>query len=998
MRVNQAFRYISKQFTPLLVGFLLTSGFMGNSNSETDYWAYQPVELPALPTVKNSDWIKNPIDAFILSRLEKANLSPAKPASKQALIRRVYYDLTGLPPSPQAVENFLNTTDPQAYEKLIDQLLDSEQYGEKWGRHWLDLVRYAETNGYERDSNKPFAWRYRDYVIESFNKDKPYDQFIREQLAGDLLDQPTAETITATGFYRLGIWDDEPADRRLARYDYLDDIVSTTGQVMLGIPMGCVRCHDHKADPISIEDYYSFLAFFHDIAPHSNSPLADIGTPEQKQIYKAKVEEKKLTQEKLQDQIFKHEEELKQIFAPNESDIDSTQTNLVNLEYRFFRHTWDALPKDFDQLKPETQGEIATNRFSLRPASRQKAIGLVFEGQLRVPTNGKYTFYLDSIGGSRLWVDGKKVTELETSKGGCHQGAISLNSGYVPIRLDYFNRNQESPYLRVYWSKTGSAKKYLSDEVIILPDARSQGQIWAYTFEQPNSDWFKSEFDHTEWAVGAGGFGTNSTPNAVVRTKWNTSGIWMRKKIELDKLPKQIELNIHHDEEAQVYVNGTKILHRRGHVTHYQRQLLKSNQRSPFRVGNNIIAVHCSQTGGGQYIDIGLVAKPIHVKFDDLLRKYAKEIESADDLQKKVEAYHQVRKKRDDMRKNKIPYPYMALAVEDKGVSEVHILRRGNPQLVGDQVAPAVPAILKRGKEIEIEHPSTKRRVIADWIASSENPLTSRVIVNRIWQHHFGRGLVRSSNDFGQFGQKPTHPDLLDWLAHQLVLSQWKLKSLHRIIMTSNAYKMSAQRNEHAMISDPLNDLFWRFDMRRLSAEEIRDSVLSVAGNLNLKQGGPSIFPELPEEVLATSSQPNRVWGYSPPEEANRRSIYVKVKRSLLVPILNQFDMADTDSTCAVRFVTTVPTQSLTMLNGKFINQQAQDFARRIRQHGGSTLTQQLKYGLELVLSRQPSNEEIHWANGFIETLVNDEQVKLDIALDRFALLALNLNEFIFLD
>ena len=278
---------------------------MGNSNSEIGYWAYQPIEPPTLPTVKNSGWIKNPIDAFILSRLEKANLSPAKPASKQALIRRVYYDLTGLPPSPQAVENFLNTTDPQAYEKLIDQLLDSEQYGEKWGRHWLDLVRYAETNGYERDSNKPFAWRYRDYVIESFNKDKPYDQFIREQLAGDLLDQPTAETITATGFYRLGIWDDEPADRRLARYDYLDDIVSTTGQVMLGIPMGCVRCHDHKADPISIEDYYSFLAFFHDIAPHSNSPLADIGTPEQKQIYKAKVEEKKLTQEKLQDQIFK---------------------------------------------------------------------------------------------------------------------------------------------------------------------------------------------------------------------------------------------------------------------------------------------------------------------------------------------------------------------------------------------------------------------------------------------------------------------------------------------------------------------------------------------------------------------------------------------------------------------------------------------------------------------------------------------------------------------
>ena len=216
--------------------------------------------------------------------------------------------------------------------------------------------------------------------------------------------------------------------------------------------------------------------------------------------------------------------------------------------------------------------------------------------------------------------------------------------------------------------------------------------------------------------------------------------------------------------------------------------------------------------------------------------------------------------------------------------------------------------------------------------------------------------------------------------------------------MMSNAYQMSAQGNVQAMTIDPLNDLFWRFDMRRLSAEEIRDSVLSVSGNLNLKQGGPSVFPQLPEEVLATSSQPTRVWGQSSPEEANRRSVYVKVKRSLLVPILNQFDMADTDSTCAVRFVTTVPTQSLTMLNGKFINQQAQAFAERIRQHGGSNLSQRLKFGLRLVLSRQPNDEELIWAKDFVDTLIREEQVESDIALDRFALLALNLNEFIFLD
>ena len=276
--------------------------------------------------------------------------------------------------------------------------------------------------------------------------------------------------------------------------------------------------------------------------------------------------------------------------------------------------------------------------------------------------------------------------------------------------------------------------------------------------------------------------------------------------------------------------------------------------------------------------------------------------------------------------------------------------------------------------------------------------MTARVMVNRIWQHHFGYGIVKSSNDFGKLGTQPTHLKLLDWLAHEFVNNQWRIKSLHKTIMMSNTYQMSAEANEAALVVDPLNNLFWRFNVRRLTAEEIRDSVLSVSGSLSRKLGGPSVFPELPEEVLATSSQPTRVWGKSPPEEANRRSVYIKVKRSLLVPILNQFDMANTDSTCAVRFMTMVPTQSLTMLNGKFINQQAVTFSERIRQRGGTDLSTQIQFGLRLVLSRQPSTEEIAWATEFVEKLMKTEQISKKVALDRFALLALNLNEFIFLD
>ena len=603
--------------------------------AETVYWAYQPVSVSDVPSVKNPGWVKNPIDTFILNQLEEKGLLPATPVAKRTLIRRAYYGLIGLPPSPNDVTSFVNDTDPMAYSKLLDRLLVSEQYGIKWGRHWLDLVRYAETNGYERDSNKAYAWRYRDYVIDAFNKDKPYDQFIREQLAGDLLDEVTPETIIATGFYRLGVWDDEPADRQLARYDYLDDIVSTTGQVMLGISMGCVRCHDHKADPISIKDYYSFLAFFNDITPHSNSPLVDIGTVAQKQEHQIKVNQKKLAEEKLQDLIFKMEEELRAKLRGSVSQTpDRLDADLVDLTYRFYRDTWGQLPDNFDQLRQETEGRIVSNQFTLRPASRTKAIGLVFEGKLHVSTDDDYTFYVNSVGGSRLWIDGQKVTELVNAKGGFHQGDVALTAGYLPIRLEYFNQNADSPGLQVYWSLSGKRGqiRYLSDVVTILPDSRSTGQTWTYTFESPIDDWMKIDFDDSEWETGLGGFGTHGTPGAFVRTIWNTSEIWLRKTFELDQIPARVSLNLHHDEDVQVFINGKRVTNQSGYLTNYR---IVDLDRSALKIGKNVIAISCIQTGGGQYIDVGIVANPV-IDIDELLKKHMRRIEASPDLQAQI--------------------------------------------------------------------------------------------------------------------------------------------------------------------------------------------------------------------------------------------------------------------------------------------------------------------------------------------------------------------------
>ena len=277
-----------------------------------DYWAYQPITRPALPATNEESWVSNPIDAFVLAKLEVAGLRPNPPADKISLVRRAYYDLTGLLPTPEQVERFVADESANAFEALVDQLLESPQYGERWGRHWLDLVRYAETHGYERDSPKPEAWRYRDYVIDSFNKDKPYSQFVIEQLAGDEVPKVTRETLTATGYYRLGLWDDEPVDRELARYDGLDDIVKTTSEVVLGTAMGCVRCHSHKADPIDHQEYYQFLAYFHDVAHGNRENLRRWVTEEDRQAHEQSVREKAQHEESLLAKIKNTEKEFRQ--------------------------------------------------------------------------------------------------------------------------------------------------------------------------------------------------------------------------------------------------------------------------------------------------------------------------------------------------------------------------------------------------------------------------------------------------------------------------------------------------------------------------------------------------------------------------------------------------------------------------------------------------------------------------------------------------------------
>lgn len=680
------------------------------------HWSFQPLTSPALPRVKHTADALEPLDLFVLQKLEKAGLEWVGQADPTTLVRRAYLDITGLPPSPEQLSAWTQDWNDFSYQRLIERLLADPSFGERWARMWLDVVRYAESNSYERDNPKPNAWRYRDYVIQAFNSDKPYSQFIREQIAGDELDQVTQESLIATGYYRLGLWDDEPADPLQARFDEYDDLVTTTGQAFLALTVNCARCHDHKIDPISQKDYYSMVAFLRDVTSY-----ADRG--------------------------------------------DHASNNQLDLE-----------PHLAAQHK-ETDTKIRTLERNMRKMEQEA------------------------------------ITKMPA------------------------------------------------------PDQRA-----------------------TE---GDG-----------------------RDKVLKEKLQSFM------DEAAWTEYSSMK--------QEYQ-QAVSHKKSLPSRVTT------------------------------------------------------------------------LGLAKLDAKPPTTFVLNRGSPQNEGPPVEPAFPSLLGGGSPTLPTMPdgaksAGRRRVLADWLASDENWMTSRVIVNRIWLHYFGRGIVRSPNNFGLMGDSPTHPEMLDYLAGELIRSGWSLKHIHRTILLSSTYRRSSESLTKSLEADPTNNLFWRQNLKRLSAEQVRDSVLSVTGQLNHEQFGPPMYPTLSAEVLASQSQPGRNWEHSSVAQQARRSVYVHVKRSLPVPMLSVFDFPETDTSCEARFLTVQPGQALTMLNSQWMQEQAQHLLDRVTQEVGADLRMQAARCLELVDSKPATQADIDELVSLVERLKTKEGQSEAIARRNMALVALNLNQFIFVD
>jgi hypothetical protein len=637
----------------------------GTQAKSSNHWAFQPITRPTVPSIKSA-WIKNPIDAFVLAKLQQRHWRPAPPAAPWALRRRVYLDLTGLPPTLEEQEKH-----PANFDALVDDLLARPAYGERWARHWLDLVRYAETNGYERDATKPNAWRYRDYVINAFNSDKPFNRFVLEQLAGDELPNPTAETFTALTYYRLGPWDDEPADPETDRFDQRDDIVSTTSQVFLGLTLGCARCHNHKFEPLTARDYYSMLAIFNGLERPRNG----------------------------------------------------------RTEYDLPAGTWQ-------QVEAATETDNRIHAYEKQVAEITKAV--------------------------------------------------------KPL--------------------TPEAKARIAEIQSRIDDSR------------------------------------RTAPKV----------------------------------ERAYYLNEPK-------------------------------------------------AEP----------------------------------------------------------PPTFLLIRGKASQPGPEVSPAVPEIL--GKQPLFPAPqrtSLRRLTFAQWLVDAENPLTARVIVNRVWQHHFGEGLVRTPSDFGVMGAKPTHPELLDWLTRWFMDNGWSIKKLHRLILTSNTYRMSKDWNAVYGAVDPEDRLLWRAPYQRLEVEAIRDSALAASGQLNTKMYGPSMFPHIPAAAMEGSSDPDKIWKESDEHEASRRTIYAFIKRSMVVPLLEVMDLCDSTRTAAKRQNTSVATQALTLFNGDFINHQAQHLANRLRDEAGSDPSRQINLAYRLVLARPPRPVE---TKAMIEFLKREP-------LEQMCRVMFNLNEFAYAD
>ncbi len=791
-----------------------------------DHWSFKPVSDPEVPAVDGSDWPRGTIDRFVLARLEQEGLIPAPPADAVAWLRRVTLDLTGLPPTGKDVSEFLRALKDReaAYSAVVDRLLKSPRYGERWAQHWLDVVRYADTHGFEVNTERPQAWPYRDYVIAAMNDDTPYDRFIKEQIVGDATgeDAATGFLVTASVLLPGQIGRDGPS-MRLARQDALDEIVNNIGHTFLGLSVGCARCHDHKFDPISAKDYYSMQSFV------------------------AGVE-------------YKEREMHSRQAEASRKEADSLRQRMAEIDKQLIRFVPFARPRserNAEALVSETNTSVDAQALARDLSLRQVVSPSVNIDCFAPVTAKRLRFTVLATNSLEPCID-----ELEVFNTAGENIAISNLGTTVTTSGDTTVANRHERRF-INDGEYGNSRSWMSNAV---------GKGWV-------------ELEFTE-------------EHEITRVMWGRD----REEKFKDRLASEYRIEVASGEDWRLVADSTDRLP----------PSAATKESTPFRVS----------------------------KLDNDEKQEANRLlEEKQGLHAKIKSAERGQ---------------IAFAGTFRKPDDIHVLARGDPERPQQ---PVVPAVLSAFGDVALPDETAeqqRREALALWIASAENPLTARVMANRIWQGHFGIGIVETANDFGRNGAKPSHPELLDWLAQELIRSGWSIKHMHRLIVLSATYRQSTAQNMIAASKDADARLLWRYPSRRLEAEAIRDCMLAVSGQLNLTTGGPG---------FNLFKQRGGLSGFTPIEsftdDGLRRMIYAHKVRRERDAVFGAFDCPDAGQSTPRRIESTTPIQALNLLNSRFTIDQAEAFAERVQAEVGEDVSEQIRHAYWIALSREPMHDEI---------------------------------------
>lgn len=974
------------------------------------HWSFQPLQAVTVPKVSENEPVPgrvlNEIDHFVLAGLHEQGLNLNVPADRRTLIRRATLDMTGLPATPERIAQFVDDGNPSAWSGLVEELLDSPRYGERWAQHWLDVIRYADTHGFEVNTSRDNAWHYRDYVIGALNEDKPYDQFVREQLAGDVFQADAATGfLVASAVLLPGQIGADDVSKRLARQDALDEIIVGTSSTMLGLTIGCARCHDHKFDPITSHDYYSLQAYFSGVE-YGDRPLRDANFEQKKSQAVALNQKIAELQNQLQScepiaragRTLLLDEENKAVVTylkqengpgtnpagtkPGYKDETGSPDRLSNISHG--RYTWwNNVPgEDVMTYNPGVIGRFqlwlswgahgsGVHTRDARYVLDQDGNPATREDQTELARVDQY--YLANITEGQteqvpLWSGLKSVGEVNLSEG----SKIILRGGDTGtgITADVIVLQEVSPDSDAHSTALPSLRAPISPIQNTEHFPATMARFVRFTtFETINNNQHEPCLDELE--IYSGKAPGKNLALASAGVKPSSSGNYS--DIGIHQLP-HINDGLYGNDHSWIsnQQGGGWVQLELPEATEIDRIVWGRDRNGKFPDRLPVRYEITTSLDGQNWTTVARHEDrvPMGVPFDAIQALVRSQPADAPaNLSELVSELENLRAE-----KKALENPVMVFGGTFREPDLTYVLRRGDPEQKMDPTTPAIPVVFARtygdtasSATINVTLPSStasgdtraltaeqqRRLNLANWISSPNNPLTARVMVNRIWLNHFGRGLVDTPSDFGVNGAKPSHPELLDWLAAEFIRSGWSIKHLHRLILNSATYQQSSLIDRKAADIDRDNTLLWRFTSRRMESESVRDCLLSVSGELNLKMGGPG---------FSFFKTRGGLDGFPPLEEFTpnemRRMIYSHKVRMEQVPVFGAFDCPDAGQSMPRRGRSTTAIQALNLFNSSFVTDRAEKFAARIVATRATTPEAQVESAFEISLGRKPSETE----------------------------------------